>query len=102
MDSPLLSHIDVRHTNFLLPSLTVGEARDLGPRYTIAEDFALVRDESAEHVSQSRKVHVPVEEQEAPSRTAELEVAEVDQGAEMVTRQTMTVDRFLPSIGPST
>ena len=84
-----------------MPLLIVGEARDLGPRYTIAEDFAPVRDESAEHVSQSCKVHVPVEEQEAPSRIAELEVAEADQGAEMVTRQTMTVDRFLPGIGPS-
>ena len=101
MDSPLLSYIDVRHANFLLPSLSVGEAWDLDPRYTIVEDFAPMRDESTEHVSQSRKVHVLVEEQEAPSRTAELEVAKADQGVEMVTKQTMTVDRFLPGIGPS-
>ena len=64
------------------------------------EDFALVRDELAEHVSQTRKVHVLVEELEAPSQTAELEIAKADQGVEMVTRQTMTVDRFLPGIGP--
>ena len=30
VDSPLLSYIDVRHSNFLPPKLTVGEARDLG------------------------------------------------------------------------
>ena len=53
MDSPLLSYIDVQHANFLLPSLTIGEARDLSPRYTIAEDLALLRDESAKRVSQS-------------------------------------------------
>lgn len=31
VDSPLLSYIDVCHANLLLPSLTVGEVRDLGP-----------------------------------------------------------------------
>ena len=34
VDNPLLSYIDVRHASFLPPQLTVGEARDLGPRYT--------------------------------------------------------------------
>lgn len=51
VDSPLLSYIDVWHTNFLPPSLTVGEARDLGPKYTTAEDLAPVRDESTVRVS---------------------------------------------------
>ena len=31
VDSLLLSYIDVRHTNFLPPNFTVGEARDLDP-----------------------------------------------------------------------
>ena len=65
MDSLLLSYIDVWHANFLLPSLTVSEARDLGPRYITTEDLAPERDELAKHVSQSRRVHMPVEEPEA-------------------------------------
>ena len=51
VDSPLLSYIDVQHVNFLSPSLTVGEAQDLGPRYTTVKDLAPVRDELAERVS---------------------------------------------------
>ena len=51
VDSLLLSYIDVQHANFLPLSLTIGEARDLGPHYTTAEDIAPVRDESAERVS---------------------------------------------------
>ena len=61
VDSSLFSYIDVRHANFLPPSLTTGEAQDLSPRYTTAKDLALVRDESAERVSQSRNAHIPVE-----------------------------------------
>ena len=60
-----------------------------------------MRDELAERVSQSRKVHVPVKEQEDPARTNELEAAKADQGPAMVTRRTMIVDRFLTSTGPS-
>ena len=87
MDSPLLSYIDVWHTNFLPPSSTFGEAWDLGPRYTTGEDRAIVRDESAKRVSQSRKVHVPVEKLEAPTQPAEPEeAAKARQDAEMVTR----------------
>ncbi|KAK9992022.1 hypothetical protein SO802_027007 [Lithocarpus litseifolius] len=71
VDSPLLLYIDVRHTNFLPPSLTVGEALDLGPRYTTVEDLAPLLDESTKRVSQSRKVHVPVEEPKAQARIAE-------------------------------
>ena len=48
IDSSLLSYIDVRHANFLPPSLTTGEARDLDPCYITAKDLASVRDESAE------------------------------------------------------
>ena len=73
MDSPLLSYIDIWHANFLPPSLTLGEAWDLGPQYTTREDRAPVRDELAEHVSQSRKVHVPVEKSKAPAQPVEPE-----------------------------
>jgi len=65
VDSLLLSYIDIRHANFLLPSLTVSEAQDLGLRYIIAEDLAPVRDESAKRVPRSRRVHMPVEEPKA-------------------------------------
>ena len=41
-----------------------------------------------------------VEEPEAPTQIAELEAVKTDQGEEMLTRWTMTVDRFLPSMGP--
>ena len=51
VDNPLLSYTDVRHANFLPPSLTIGEAQDLGPRYITAKDLAPVRDKSAERVS---------------------------------------------------
>lgn len=67
MDSPILSYIDIKHANFLSPSLTVGEARDLNPRYTIAKDYAPVQDESAERISQSYKVYVPVEVLNTPA-----------------------------------
>ena len=102
MDSPLLSYIDVWHANFLLPSLTVGEAWDLDPQYTTANSIAPVRDDSAERVSQSRRVHVPIGEPEAPVQVAKLAVTElvnsseteVGQGKEMVTRCTLTINRF--------
>ena len=48
LDSSLLSYINIKHANFLLPSLTTDEGQDLGPRYITAEDLALVRDESVE------------------------------------------------------
>ena len=60
-----------------------------------------MRDESAERVSQSHKVHVLVEESEAPAQPIEPKVAEDYQDAEMVIRQKMTVDRFPPGIGPT-
>ena len=51
IDSPLLSYIDVRHSNFLPPKLTVGEAQDFGRRYTCLDELAPIRDESAELAS---------------------------------------------------
>ena len=55
VDSPFLSYIDVRHANFLPPRLTVGDTRDLGPRYTCLNELAPIKDESAEHVSRCRR-----------------------------------------------
>lgn len=71
MDGPLLPYIDVRHANLLPPSLTVGEAKDLGPQYTTADDIALVRDASANIVSQCGRIHMPVGKTEAPIQAAE-------------------------------
>ena len=51
VNSPLLSYIDVRHSNFLPPRFTVGKARNLGPWYTCSDELALVLDESAKRVS---------------------------------------------------
>ena len=64
VDIPLLSYIDVRHANFLPPRLTVGETRDLGPRYTCSDELAPIRDESAERVSRCRRelAHQQVEQ----------------------------------------
>ena len=94
----------MRHVILLPSQLTVSEAWDLGPQYTTVEDLTLVRDTLAELVSQSRKVHVPVEELKAQVPTAEQVVAEsvnsseVEVGLEeeMVTRRTLTIDWFLP------
>ena len=92
VDSPLLSYIDVWHANFLPPKLIVGKARDLNPRYMASDELALVRDTSAELMSQNHRVHVPVE-LEAPIYVAESTKVEsvnssrteVDLGDEMVT-----------------
>ena len=51
VDNPLLSYINVRYTNFLLPTLTTGEARDFGRRFTCSDELAPLRDEFAERVS---------------------------------------------------
>ena len=51
VDNPLLSYIDVRHLNFLPLKFTVGEARDLGRRYTCSDELAFIRDELAELAS---------------------------------------------------
>ena len=72
----MLSFIDVQHTNLLPPQLTVGEVRDFGPWFTSTESLVPVRDISADLVSQSLKVHVPVGEPKAPVQVAEPAAAE--------------------------
>ena len=63
VDSPILSYINVRHTNFFPPRLTIGEARDLGLRYTCSNELAPIHNESAERVSQRHheQAHVPMQ-----------------------------------------
>ena len=51
VDSPLLSYIDVRDANFLPPKFTVGEAQDLGQRYTCSDKLAPIRDKLAKLAS---------------------------------------------------
>ena len=65
VDSLLLSYIDVRHANFLLPRFTVGKARELGRRYTCSDELAPLRDESVERVSLCLRelTHEPVQEE---------------------------------------
>ena len=100
IDSPLLSYIDVQHANFLPPFLTIGEAQDLSPKYTTAKDRAPMRDESAERVSLSRRVHMPVKVQDAPGQVTKPAQVETDQDVAMVTRRKMTVARFIPNAQP--
>ena len=111
VDSPLLSYLDVRHENFLPPSITVGEARDLGPRYTCSDELAPVRDESAEvasrHLWERAQEAVQCEAIQAeppnPIQVTAQEVAESSDSSrthsapeDMVTRRTLTVSRFIP------
>ena len=51
VNSPLFSYIDVWHANFLPPRFTVGEACDLGLRYTCSDKLAHIRDKSAKCMS---------------------------------------------------
>ena len=121
VDSPLLSYIDVQHANFLLPIFTVGEARELGRRYTCSDELAPLWDELAERVSRRllELAHAPVEneapvlekpvqpeehvELEAPMQGTEqatvdftnLSDIESNHSGDMVTRKTMTIDRFV-------
>ena len=99
VDNPLLSYIDVRHANFLCPSLTTGEAQDLNLRCTTAEDLAPIKDELAERVSWAfrEQEHIPVEGNVGQAQAAEQEVVEVEQEAEMVTRRMLTANRYLSS-----
>lgn len=110
VDSPLLLYIDVRHLNFLPSLLTIGEAWDLGPLYTTAEDLTPVRDESAKQVSQNHRTYVPIREPEVPIQTVEpvaaksvnsLEVETDQEGKEMVTRRKMVLSHFVPNVNPS-
>ena len=112
MDSPLLSYIDVRHSNFLPPRFTVGEARDLGRRYTCSDELAPIRDESAKLASRRlRELAHEAIQQEEPAEpetlVQEAEHATVEssdssrthlaRGEEMLTRKTLLVSRFIPS-----
>ena len=107
VDSPLLSYIDVRHANFLPLRLTVGETRDLGPRYTCSDELAPIRDKSAERVSRQRQelAHQQVKqnnpsptEPEAPAQEEEAAAESVQSSGvepEMVTRKVMSISRFV-------
>ena len=71
VNSPLLSYIDVRHANFLPPRFTVGEARDLGWRYTSSNELAPLQDVLVERVSQRlRELAHALVESEAPVQEA--------------------------------
>ena len=121
VDSPLLSYIDVWYANFLPPRFIVGEARELGQRYTCSNELTPLRDESAEHVSRClhELAHTPVEpeapiqeapiqpeiptEPEAPIQETEQVAVEFvnsetksDRDEDMVTRKTMIINRFMP------
>ena len=80
VDNPLLLYIDIRHVNFLPPRLTIGEALDLGPRYTCSDELTPIRDESAKRVSrhhcelthqQVEQENPPLAEPEAPTQEEE-------------------------------
>ena len=111
MDTPLLLYIDMRHPNFLPPNLSVGEAWDFGPQIVRAKSIMLVRDESANLISQNCTVHRPVGEPEAQVQLSEQVATEsinsfkkeVDKcEEEMVSKRTLTLDRFLPGARPAT
>ena len=62
-----------------------------------------MRDELAEHVSQGRRAHIPVEETVGPDQVAETEAAELanleveaNPDEEMVTQHTLSINCFLP------
>ena len=114
VDSPLLSYIDVRHSNLLPPPLflTVGEASDLGPRIVRAKSLVPLKDTSAETVSRNRFVHRLIERLEDPALVRVTELAEAefvnslraesDPGEdEMVTRWVMTIGHFVLSACPT-
>ena len=127
VDSPLLSYIDVRYTNFFPLRLTVGEACDLVLRYTCSDELAPIHDESAKRVSQRpcEQAHVLVQPEalvqleapikpeepakpEAPIQEAEEEAAEhigsdieSNRGEDMVTRRTVIVSHFVPGTRPA-
>ena len=69
VDSPLLSYIDVRYANFLPPNFTVGEARDIGRRYTCLDEIAPIRDETAELASRylRERAHEAVQREVVPA-----------------------------------
>ena len=115
VDNPLRSYIDVRYANFLPPTLTTGEARDIGRRFTCSDELAPLRDESAERVSrrlrelaheaiqqeglvqeQPQPENPPTETQQPVVEAAAQSVEAVHPGGRMVSRKVMTIDRFVP------
>ena len=115
VDSPLLSYIDVRYVNFLPPTLTTGEAREFGRRFTCSDELAPLRDESAERVSQRFRdiaheaIHQEDQVQEQPSpenpaaepqqqviEAAALLAEAIQPRGRMVSRKVMTIERFVP------
>ena len=123
VDSLLLSYIDVMHANFLPPRLTIGEARELGKRYTYSDELAPLQDEFVERVSRHlrelahKAIHeVLVQDSAHPKDLVELEapVVEAEQFVtdlpatdslpreEMVTRKTITIDHFVPDARQAT
>ena len=111
VDSPLLSYIDVWHANFLPPSITIGESRDLGPQYTCSDKLAPMKDESAEVASRrfQELAHEAVQREAIqakpanPVQVATQAAAEPSDSSrihsapeEMVTRRTLTVSHFIP------
>ena len=105
VDSPILSYIDVWHANFLPPRFIVGEARELGQRYTCSNELAPPRDKSAERVSRClhELAHTPVKPEAPIQETEQVAIefvnseTESDRDEDMVTRKTMTIDHFMPS-----
>ena len=111
VDSPLLSYIDVRHTNFLPPKFTVGEAQDIGRQYTCSDELAPIRDELVEIASRclQERAHKAIQRKdptkpEAPVQEAKHAAIESSNssrmhsicGEEMVTYKTLTISRFIP------
>ena len=121
VDNPLLSYIDVRYTNFLPPKVTTDEVREFGQRYTCSDELAPLQDQSAERMSQRLQelAHEAIQEKalvqgpahpenpvepEAPVEEAEHLAVDVTNlsatdpllDEDMVTRKTLTIDRFIP------
>ena len=100
----------MRHQGFLLPRLTVGEARDLGLCLIRVGLLVPIRDSTADIVFQGRALHTPVEEQRPEVLAAEqVKVELVDSSGvevedikeEMVVCWNMTADWFLPNGRPA-
>lgn len=105
----MLSYIDVWHQGYFPPRLTIGEARDLGPRLIRIGSLVPVRDKSADTVFQGRAIHTLVEEHRTKvSATDQAEVESVDSFSakaenvedEMVVQRNMIAARFLPGSRP--
>ena len=110
MDSPLLSYIDVWHSNFLPPKFIVGEARDLTRPYTCSNELAPIRNEFAELASRRLRelAHKAIQQEEPAEPEALVQEAEhvaIESSKlsktntagceEMVTRKTLSVSRFI-------